>query len=203
MEIQSEWFLCSPYRVDFLDPKESVQTPIRHVVGENMTWLKHLEKNLTLSWIIIDPTRKRAVNLSSRSPVSVQRHWLSGDIQVKYATVMAPESTRELVQCVVVVTLGGNEGREMHVKEVSMQVENMDGKYFNGRDSLVILENAIEMGNRKKGKGNEAKKRYEEFLEMKKDRLDREMKREKVLDLACVAIGVSLFFAFWCYVIFR
>lgn len=189
--------------VDFLDPKESITVPIRHVVGDNITWLKHLEENLTLSWIIIDPVQKRAVNLSSRNPVSVQRHWLSGDVQLRYGTVMARGGTREMVQCGVMVTLGGKKGGEMHVSGVCMQVEDMDGKYLNGKESLLILKSAIEMVKRKRGKGNEGKKRYEEYLETKRKKQEREYKIEKFLDLACTATWVSVFLAFLCYVFLR
>jgi hypothetical protein len=42
-EAETGWFLCSPFRVDLLGQKESIQTPIRHV-AENKAWLKHLEE---------------------------------------------------------------------------------------------------------------------------------------------------------------
>lgn len=210
-DTETEWFLCSPFRVDLLDEKESVRTPIRHV-RESEAWLKHLEENLTLSWIFIDPTRNCAANVSSRMPVSVQRHWLTGEIQLRYATIMAGQmssssssssSELDLVQCGVVVTLGGKEGGEVNVREVSMQVEDMEGKHINGRDSLVILKAAMESGKRKKETPGEGKERFEEYMEMKRERRERKQKRERALDMFCIFTGVTIFVAFWSFVLFR
>ncbi|KAF5744896.1 hypothetical protein HS088_TW07G00477 [Tripterygium wilfordii] len=62
-----------------------------------------------------------------------------------------------------------------------MEMEDMEGRILNGRDSLVILTDAIENGRRcKKGKGNEGKKRYQEFEVRKRERKQR---REKVKDM--------------------
>ncbi|GFZ17759.1 F-box family protein [Actinidia rufa] len=81
-ETESAWFLCSPFRVDLLDPKETVPSPVKFQSGDD-TCLSDLEDNLTLSWIVIDPTRNRAANFSSLRPVSVTHHWLTGDVQVR------------------------------------------------------------------------------------------------------------------------
>ncbi|KAJ1395528.1 F-box-like domain superfamily [Sesbania bispinosa] len=89
-ETHKGWFLTSPLWVDLLEPNELVPTPVKFAQNGNdgEEWLKHLEENLSLSWIIIDPTRKRAANVSSRFPVTVRRHWLTGEIQAVYAVVM-------------------------------------------------------------------------------------------------------------------
>lgn len=201
----SGWFLCSPFRVDLLDPKESVPTPIQHVGEDDGAWLEHLEENLTLSWIVIDPTRKRAANLSSRKPVSVHRHWLTGAVQLRYTTIMAAGgSGDDRVECAMVVTCGGKEGGKLQVREVSLQVEDMEGKHLNGRDSLGILESGIEGGKRKKlGKGREGKERYEEYLEMKKERREKEARRERALDTACIVSGISMFVGFSTFLCLR
>ena len=58
----------------------------------------------------------------------------------------------EEVQCAMVMTCGEGEelGGKLQVREVSLVVEDMEGKHLSGRDSLGILENAIEEGKRKK-----------------------------------------------------
>ncbi|XP_068339949.1 F-box protein At2g27310-like [Pyrus communis] len=199
-ETESEWFLCSPFRVDLLDPKETFRTPIRHA-GEGQKSLKHLEENLSLSWIVIDPTRKRAANLSSRRPVTVQKHRLTGEIHLRFATILVGEKKGEYVQCGAVVTCKGTEGGELHVREVSMHVEAMEGNHLNGRESLVILQTSIEGGKRRKEiKG---KARLEEYLEMKRERKKRRERREKALDMICIATGVTIFMAFWSFILFR
>ncbi|KAL5575916.1 hypothetical protein UlMin_017615 [Ulmus minor] len=202
-ETVSEWFHCSPFLVDLVDQKESLPAPIKHV-GEDQVWLKHLEENLTLSWILIDPMGKRAANLSSRRPVSVQRHWLTGEIQFRFATIMNRCRSGEYVQCGMVVTCGGKEGGEMHVKEVSMHLEDMEGRHLNGKESLIVLGSAINGGKRKKfGNGEEGKERFEEYLEMKREWREKKQRRERALDFVCILTGVSIFVSFWSFILFR
>ncbi|XP_022756664.1 F-box protein At2g27310-like [Durio zibethinus] len=200
-ETSSSWFLYSPFLVNLLDPKDSAPTPIKYCGGSrDETWLKHLEENLSLSWIVIDPARKKAVNVSSRSAVLVRRHWLTGDVQVRFGTVMVGDgrrgSSRELVECRVVVTCGGKEGGGMHVREASMVMEDMERKGLNGKDSLIILEGIMGSGRRKKRNGNEGKEKYEEFEERKRKRKEKQQRKEQALDLVCITIGVAGFVTF-------
>lgn len=195
--------------MDLLDPKESAPTPIKYFGGSSRydAWLQHLEGNLSLSWIVIDPTRKKAVNVSSRSAVSVQRHWLTGDVQVRFGTVMEGYgrrgSSRELVECKVVVTCGGKEGGEMHVREASMVMEDMEGKGLIGKDSLVILEGVMERERRKKRNGNEGKEKYEEFEGRKRERKEKNQRKERALDLICITVGVASFIIFCSAILLR
>ena len=70
----------------------------------------------------------------------------------------------------------------------------MNGMYLNGKDSLVILRRTLEG---KRGKGNrreeERKKEFVEFLERKKERKEKKMRRERTLDMLCIAFGVLAF----------
>ncbi|CAK9159858.1 unnamed protein product [Ilex paraguariensis] len=156
---------------------------------------------MALSWILIDPIGRRAVNLSSYKPVSVQQHWMNGEMQVRFALILASDHKKSpsgFVQCEIVVTCDGPKGGEMQVKEVSLEVEDMDGKHLTGGDSLVILQQALEG---KKGKGanreKEARRRYMEFLDMRRDRKERKLRVEGTLDMFCVAFGVTLIAMFW------
>lgn len=194
-ETVSAWFNCSPFRVDLLDPKEAVSTRIQHPDTEDTC--RYLEEDMELNWIVIDPIGKRAMNLSSQRPVTVYRHWLSGEVQVKFSAVVSGGkcgTATELVQCGVMVTCGGSARGEMYVREVSLQVEDMDGMYLNGRDSLVILKRALE-GKRGNGKNREERRRkeFEEFLERKRERKEKKMRIEGTLDMICVAFGVLVF----------
>lgn len=206
-ETLTEWFHCSPFLVDLLDPKDSVQTSIQRAAVDDGAWLKHLEDNLKLSWILIDPTRKRAANLSGRGPVSVVRHWLTGEIQLRYATIMdGPASTTatEHVQCGMTVTCGGEDGDAVHVREVGLHVEDMEGRHLSGQESLVVFRNAIEGGKRKKeNRVGEGKERFEEFLLKRREMREKKQRRERALDMACILAGVSIFVAFWSFVLFR
>ncbi|XVF76152.1 hypothetical protein PTKIN_Ptkin13bG0243200 [Pterospermum kingtungense] len=188
-------FKCSPFRIDLLNPKEEVTTRIPHTDTDQSC--RDIEEYMDLSWIVIDPIGKRAMNLSSQRPVTVQRHRLSGEVQVKFASVLAggvSGASTELVQCDMVVTCGGSMRGEMKVREVSLHVEDMDGMHLNGRDSLVILKRRLE-GKRGKVKNKEEvmKKEYVEILERKRERKEKKMRREGILDMLCVAFGALLF----------
>lgn len=182
--------------------KESAPTRIL-----NDEWMIELEDNLTMSWIAIDPMRKRAVSLSSRRPVRVEKNWSTGEVQLRYSTIKRRQKScgsEELVELGVVVTCGWKEGGEVQVREVSMQAEDMEGRSLNGRESLEILEAAMEGGRKKEGKKKEGKVRYREFLERKREKKELMRRKEgaldtacRILDMACVVIGAAAFAAFW------
>lgn len=167
--------------------------------------MKQLEENITLSWILIDPKGRRAMNLSSERPVSVQRHWLTGEVVVKFSTIMAGDGgEKEFVESGVTVCCGEKEGGEVEVREVSMVMNDLEGRNLTGKDGLVILQEALERGERRKGKGgNEGKGRYGEFVERKKERKERMRKFEKALDMVCIATGIAFLVSFWTFILFR
>ncbi|KAL5545785.1 hypothetical protein UlMin_005472 [Ulmus minor] len=204
-ETVSGWFRCSPFRVDLLDPKDVVPTPIKYPNGED-TCLE-LADEITLSWIVIDPNGRRAMNLSSHKPVSVYRHWLSGEIQIRFASILAGGergSSSEFVQCGIVVTCKGSEGGDLKVREVSLLVEDMDGMHLKGRESLVILQRALEGEKVKRGRRDEeGRKRYEEYLERKRERKERKVRTEGALDMMCAVFGVLAFSSFGFFMICR
>ncbi|KAK7272242.1 hypothetical protein RJT34_28721 [Clitoria ternatea] len=196
-ETQKGWFLSSPLWVDLLEPYELVPTPLKleHNDKEEEC-LKHLEENLGLSWIMIDPTRKRAANLSSRSPVAVRRHWLTGEVEAVYAVAMG------CVQCIVKVTCCGKIGGAMHVREVSLTMEDLDGKHVVGRESAVILQRAIESGTRRKVDAEEAKARFEEFCCVRRERKEMKIRREKAMDMFAMLVASAVFASlFWAMIL--
>lgn len=165
--------------------------------------MKDLEENLSLSWILIDPTRKRAANLSSRKPVSSQKHWLTGYLELVYAVVIAcDERASEWVTCNIRVTCCGEVGGEMHVRDVRLMIEDTEGKNICGRKSMVILQDAIENGKRKKVKNEEAKERYEKFLEIKRMRKENKEKTQHVVDMVLIFFVIAIFSIFCGFVFF-
>ncbi|XP_062112681.1 probable F-box protein At2g36090 [Humulus lupulus] len=211
-ETLSGWFRCSPFRVDLLHPKDVVPTriPYPNEDKNDDSACSNLAEELTLSWIVIDPTGRRAINLSSHKPVSVQRHWLSGEVQVRFASVLAGGGDRgsstESVTCGAVVTCGVSQGGEMlQVREVCLIVEDMDGMHMKGKESLVILRKALE-GKRVNSERREmeGKKRYEEYLERKKKRIERKARTEGTLDILSASLfGVSAVFILFWIIMFR
>ncbi|KAM3339906.1 putative F-box protein [Capsicum galapagoense] len=201
-ETTSSWFQSSPFRIDMIDLKDVISTTIKHPNDDDTC--TDLIKNMELSWILIDPIGRRSMNLSSLKAVSVQRHWLTGEVQVRFSSILTVDRKRGHVQCEIVVTCGGSEVGEMQVREVSLEMEDMDGSHLNGRDSLVILQKALEgkRGNNRGNRGEIGKKRYKEFLEMRRERKEKKLRREAALDVLCVAFGISIFVALgiFCFV---
>ncbi|CAJ1884501.1 unnamed protein product [Sphenostylis stenocarpa] len=193
-ETESGWFRCSPFRVDVLDPKEAVATAMEYPRSEEAC--ERLREELRLSWIVVDPEGKRAVNVSSGRAVSVERHWLSGEVQVRFATVVSGGergSASEAVLCSVSVTCGS----EMQVREACVQMEDMDGMVLNGKESLGILQRALEG---KRGRlfaegDNEGRDSYLEFMSRKMERKEKKMRDERRLDMLCVALALLSFAA--------
>ncbi|KAF2289689.1 hypothetical protein GH714_037955 [Hevea brasiliensis] len=205
-ETESWWFRCLPFRIDMLDPKDTRPTPITRPDTQD-DHLK-LAEDLTLSWILIDAAGRRAMNLSSHKPVSVHRHWLSGEVQARFALILASKkrSSSEFVQCGILVNYGGGTSSGgMLVKEVSLQVEDMDGMFLNGKDSLGILNTSFEgkkgiMGGRKEEEG---RRRYEGFLKMKRERKERKLRTEDTLDTLCVGFGILILACICSFVFLR
>ncbi|KAI4304757.1 hypothetical protein MLD38_040229 [Melastoma candidum] len=212
METVSRWFTSSPFRVDLLDEKESVPTPIRGSPSEKAGgddldgWLSHIEENLTLSWILVDPVAKRAANMSSLRPVTVHRHWLTGEVQARYETVLLGRGAEAV--CVTgevrLRPLEGDKEGAVEASEVSLRAEDVEGKCLSGRESLGAIAGTMTEGKRRKGRGKvEGKMRYEEYEAMKRKCRERKQRKERVLDLACISLGVTLFLAFWSFLLFR
>ncbi|KAK6138210.1 hypothetical protein DH2020_028044 [Rehmannia glutinosa] len=183
-----------------IDRKETVTTPLKFD-GEDGACTSLAAERLRVSWILIDPTKKRAVNVASMKSVEARRHWLTDDIQLRYATVVDGGGV-ELVQCGVVVSCGGKEGGDLQVREVSMQMEDVEGKTLTGLDSLRILESAME-GQRCKSDSEIEKDIYEMFLRTKVQFRERKLMRERNMDMACIVAGVSVFLAIWVFFLLR
>ncbi|KAJ0973386.1 hypothetical protein J5N97_021345 [Dioscorea zingiberensis] len=193
-ETESQWFNGSPFRVDVLDRKD----PDHHGVMESVAVVAPGE--LTLSWIVIDPEGRKAVNLSSRRPVAVDRHWYTGETVVRYAMASRDGSSAMIGVTVACEEDGG------HVREVSLMLEDEDGICLNGKESLAVIKEAMEGVKIGRGRGEEeeeAKRRYEEHMKKRKERKDRRARSETRIDTCCIAIGVSIFLAFMVLVVFR
>lgn len=195
-EARSPWFLCTPFRLELVDKKEMVALPLVAKLdsGGESSCITRAEEKLRVSWILIDPAKRRAVNVASRAAVEAGRHWLSDDIQLRYASVVEADGG-EMVSCSVAVTCEGKEGERLRVKEVSMQVEEMEGKLLTGAESLRILAAAME-GGRRRSDARLEREVYECFLRVKMRCRERKVRRERGVDMVCAATGISIFFAF-------
>ncbi|KAM7522561.1 hypothetical protein LguiA_012463 [Lonicera macranthoides] len=192
-ETVSNDFLAPRLWMDLLGPKETVKFE-----ANNDEFPSDLEQSMNLSWILIDSARKRSVNLTSQSPVLVERHYMPDEIQLVYVTILPGNSrvmSSDPVQCRIVITCRGEEGGEMHVREVNMHMRDIDGTNLSGKDSLVILQGAMVCERGMQAKGRE---RYEEFMEMKKERRERNERREKRLEMVCMILRIIIFVTVLC-----
>ncbi|KAJ3675120.1 hypothetical protein LUZ60_004162 [Juncus effusus] len=162
-------FLHAPFRLDALD-----RSALNAISLDG----------LTLSWILIDPNRNRAVNLSSQTPVSIDRDLYTAEVLVQFATV--------LVQSLVSITITCSE-KTGDIREVSLTMEDEEGDSIYGEESLVILTQAMEgkRGNRGKEE-TEGRKRYEEFVRWQRRRKD-SLAMELLLDFCSSVFGALVF----------
>ncbi|KAE9619582.1 hypothetical protein Lal_00049358 [Lupinus albus] len=184
-ETNTDLFRFSPFRLDLIDKKDAVKIPVTsdtcHDFGEEMM----------LSWIIIDRVGRRAVNVSSKKAVTVQRNKINGEMEARFVTVVdggEVGTSSEVALFSVVVTWGGVVGEEIQVREVSLQIEDMEGMNLYGKDSLVILKRALE------GKRGKAKDKKEEsdnkFVK------EGEVRKEGRLDILFVGLALLSFVCF-------
>ncbi|CAO2042199.1 unnamed protein product [Urochloa humidicola] len=179
----SPWFLGSPFRIEAVDRKRQ---PPAGAAPEATTITAPAE--MELSWVVADPARGRAVNVSSRRPVAVDRHWYTGETLVRFAVVLGGCKFEATVACAEGAGGGG-------VAEVSLAVEDADGAAMGGEGALQLL--AAAMGAPRKGGGEgepeeEAKRRYDEFVRRKKGRKESKARREALVDLCCSAASAAV-----------
>ncbi|GJM85174.1 hypothetical protein PR202_ga01602 [Eleusine coracana subsp. coracana] len=181
----SSWFLTSPFCVDAV----ARDTQQGHVAAPAAA-------EMELSWVAIDPRAGRAVNVSSRRPVAVDRHWYTGDTLVRYAVVLAG--------CKFEATLTCGEGHV--VREVSLAVEDADGAAVSGEGALRVLGAAMaapRKGGKEEDEAAAAKGRYEEFVRSKRGRKESKARKEVLVDLCCSAVSAVAVLSFIAAVVLR
>ncbi|KAG8081908.1 hypothetical protein GUJ93_ZPchr0014g47252 [Zizania palustris] len=180
----SSWFLGSPFRVEAVDCRKPA-------AGETVLSPAELE----LSWVVMDPARGRAVNVSSRRAVAVDRHWYTGETLVRFAVVLGGCKFESTVTC---------SEWTGHVREVFLAVQDADGAAVSGERSLRLLAAAMEEQRRGgEREPEEAKRRYDEFVKRKKGRKESKARREALIDLCCSAASAVAVLTFVAAVMLR
>jgi hypothetical protein len=185
-DASSAWFLGAPFRIDALAQEGfTLPAPAPIVPAE-----------LELSWVLIDPDSGRAVNASSRRPVSVDRRWLTGETVVRFALVLGAGG-------VVLDAAVTCDERYGHVREVSLCMEDAEGGGVSGRDGLAVVAAAMAGARRGRGAEEENKVRYQEFVKGRADRKERKARREGIIDLCCSGVGAAALLGFLLMLTFR
>jgi hypothetical protein len=185
-DASSAWFLGAPFRIDALAQEGfTLPAPAPIVPAE-----------LELSWVLIDPDSGRAVNASSRRPVSVDRRWLTGETVVRFTLVLGAGG-------VVLDAAVTCDERYGHVREVSLCMEDAEGGGVSGRDGLAVVAAAMAGARRGRGAEEENKVRYQEFVKGRADRKERKARREGIIDLCCSGVGAAALLGFLLMLTFR
>ncbi|RLN08079.1 putative F-box protein [Panicum miliaceum] len=185
----SSWFLTSPFRVDAVECGSPA--PAGPGLGRGVS-----PAELELSWVVVDPRAGRAVNVSSRRPVAVDRHWYTGEALVRYAVVLGGCKLEATVTC--------SEEAAGSIREISLAAEDADGAAVSGEGTLRLLAAAM-AGPRKGGEEQEeaAKRRYEEFVRSKRGRKESKARKEVLVDLCCSAVSAVAVLSFIAAVVLR
>ncbi|CAI0384978.1 unnamed protein product [Linum tenue] len=217
------WFHNCPFRIDLLtsaarddDDNEgevflSVNDGLPPIVSmekerkDGKLW-KELRDGLRLSWIVVNTKSKQAANLASWSPLGGQRHWPTDkDFVIRFGSVL---SARDILPCQVVKCILVMKFRVIHTEgegfqttlkltELSMQLEDMEGAHVNGRNSLLILKEALSC---------RRSKNYSEVLEscnlyskVQSELKEEKMRNESRIDRFCIISGITAFLSIWYY----
>lgn len=214
------WFYNCPFRIDLLtyaardDENDSgvilsVSDGLPRIASmererkDGKLW-QELRDGLRLSWIVVNRKIKQAANLASWSPLGGQRHWPTDkDFVLRFGSVLPAKDILpcQVVECILSmkfrVTHTEGEGVQTTLKltELCMQLEDMEGAHVNGRNSLLILKEALSC---------RRSKNYSEVLESCHlySKVQTELKEEKIrnesrLDRLCILSGIAAFVMFW------
>ncbi|CAN0892585.1 F-box protein At2g27310 [Linum grandiflorum] len=206
------WFHNCPFRIDLLSDGEGevflsvndglpLITSMEKERKDGKLW-KELRDGLRLSWIVVNRKNKEAANLASWSPLGGQRHWpTDNDFVIRFGSVLSATEIlpRQVAECILMMKFRVIEGVETKLKltELSMQLEDMEGAHVNGRNSLLILKEALSC---------RRSKNYSEVLEschlyskVQSELKEEKMRNESRIDRCCIITGITAFVSFWYY----
>ncbi|XP_044500925.1 F-box protein At2g27310-like [Mangifera indica] len=211
------WFYNCPFRIDLLTSDGEITLsvsdglpPISSMESERKDgklW-KELRDGLRLSWIVVNKKVNQAANLASWSPLGGQRHWPTNkDFVIRFGSVLPAKEILpcQVVECILIMkfrvihTEGEGVQTTLKLTELSMQLEDMEGAHVNGRNSLLILKEALSC---------RRSKNYSEVLEschlyskVQSELKEEKMRNESRLDRLCILSGIAAFISFCYYIL--
>lgn len=169
---------------------------------------RELRDGLRLSWIMVNRKVKQAANLASWSPLRGQRHWpTERDFVVRFGSVLPAKDILpcQVVECIlsmkfqVVTTEEEDSPTRLRLTELSMQLEDMEGAHVNGRNSLLILKEALSCCRSKDY--SEALESCQLYSKVQSELKEEKMRNENRLDRLCIFSGIAAFATLWYYCI--
>ncbi|KAJ4968906.1 hypothetical protein NE237_015607 [Protea cynaroides] len=213
------WFYNCPFRIDLLNLSDSdglheaevrLSTedglpPILSIERERKDgklW-KELREGIWLSWIIVNKKEKQAANVASWSPLGGQRHWPTDkDFLIRFGSILPSKDIlpSQGVECILVMkfrvihTEGEGSQTTLKLKELSMQLKDMGGSHVNGRNSLLVLKEALK--SRRSKKYSEALESCLLYSKAQSELKEEKMRNESRLDRLCIISGIAAFITF-------
>jgi hypothetical protein len=218
------WFYNCPFRIDLLtyaardDDNEgevflSVSDGLPPILSmekerkDGKLWME-LRDGLRLSWIVVNKKIKQAANLASWSPLGGQRHWPTDkDFVIRFGSVLSAKDILpcQVVECILVMkfrvihTEGEGVQTTLKLTELSLQLEDMEGAHVNGRNSLLILKEALSCC--RSNNHSEVLESCHLYSKAQSELKEEKMKIESRLDRLCIVTGIAAFLTFWYYIL--
>ncbi|XAR61216.1 hypothetical protein NMG60_11034856 [Bertholletia excelsa] len=207
------WFQNCPFRIDLLNSEVinlSVSEglpPITSMERERKDgkFWQDLRNGLRLSWIVVNRKIKQAANLSSWSPLGGQRHWPTDkDFLIRFGSILPAKDILpcQAVECIitmkfqVVYTRGESVQTTLKLTELSLQLGDMEGAHVNGRNSLLVLKEALSC--RRSKNYSEALESFHLYAKVQNELKEEKMRNECRLDRLCIIGGIAALATF-CY----
>lgn len=207
------WFYSCPFRIDLFtystrDDEHAGEVTLS--VSDGLPPITSMEKErkdgklwqelrdgIRLSWIVVNTKIKQAANLSSWSPLGGQRHWPTDkDFLLRFGSVLPAKDILpcQAVECIVlmkfrvVYTEEGGVPTTLKLTELSMQVGDMEGAHLNGRNSLLVLKEALSC---KRSKNyDEALESCQLYSKVQSELREEKMRNESRLDRLYILGGI-------------
>ncbi|XP_071741851.1 probable F-box protein At2g36090 [Rutidosis leptorrhynchoides] len=214
------WFSNCPFRIDlftFSDTGDDSSGGVTLSVSDGLPVVTSMERErkdgklwqeirdgIKLSWIVVNTKAKRAANLSSWSPLGGQRHWpTEKDFLLRFGSILPAKDILpcQMVECIIAMKFEVNEASEINttlkLTELCMQLGDMEGAHVNGRNSLLVLKEALSC---------DRSKNYSLVLEschlyskVQSEIKEEKMRYESTLDRLWILGGITTFVTLCCY----
>ncbi|XP_051141754.1 probable F-box protein At2g36090 [Andrographis paniculata] len=209
------WFYSCPFRIDLLAYSARDEIKLTVTDGLSPVWSMERERKdgklwqeicdgIRLSWILVNRKAKKAANLSSWSPVGGQRHWpTDNDFLIRFGSILPAKDILpcRVVECILIMKLklvGSGARTTIELTELSMQLGDMEGSHVNGRNSLLVLRDALGCPRSKNyGAAVESCLRYSKVQsELKEEKMRYENRLDTIWILGSIAACVT--FCLYC-----
>lgn len=207
------WFYSCPFRIDLFtystrDDEHAGEVTLSVSDGlppitcmekerkDGKLW-QELRDGIRLSWIVVNTKIKQAANLSSWSSLGGQKHWPTDkDFVLRFGSVLPAKDILpcQAVECIllmkfrVIYTEEGGVATTLKLTEVSMQLGDMEGAHVDGRNSLLVLKEALSC-NRSKNY-NEVLESCQLYSKVQNELREEKMRNESRLDRLYILGGI-------------